>query len=383
MMPRAKITTVFFVAALGLLALCGAARGEEAARGQTGDSQALAEKESQILFERARDEKTGLEFIQLSLADDHLLIPYFHREMWSSDDKLILCERRGNMNLTYLCNWQKGKAEILDAAWNGQVRQAHYARTIDKIWFVRGREIWQGKPGGLAKRIHIMKTDGQITELSPNGSDTGFTVMLSVAGILKRIVYVEMSSGKETICYEGNRKLGHLQMCPTRDDLIMFADQHDSDNWQRMYTVLTNGREHFPFYAQSKGEWVTHECWTRDGKHVTFQSSFTRHPKWICMMDANGRNLRRIRAGDYWHCHGGNTGKLIAADQFYGQVHVVRSTDGQFRELTGKWTKAGKWIPQGLHSHPCLSRQERFLAHIDGRTGTARVRVYDLAQLEW
>lgn len=333
----------------------------------------------QVRFEHATDPETGWEYTLLSLQDDHLVLPYFHREMWSANSGWIICERH-NLKLTYLCDWQADQAEILDLVWNGEVRHACYGRTTDVIWFVRGREIWQGEPGGSAERVHTLETEGQIAELSPNSSDSGFAVMLSVAGLFKRLVYVDLASGAERICREGNRLLGHLQMCPTRDDLIMFADQHDYDNWQRIYTVLSNGREHFPFYAQRKGEWVTHECWTRDGEHVTF----TRHPEGLCIVDANGENARLVRAGDYWHCQGGSTGELIAADLWHGQVHLIRGADGACQALTEAWTEDGKWIPQGpLHSHPCLSRQERYVAHVDGRAGLARVRVYDLAPLRW
>jgi len=336
-------------------------------------------KELQVRFEQAADPETGWAFTLLSLSDDHLVLPYFHREMWSSDDRWLLCERQ-NVRLTYLCNWREGQAEVLDLAWNGAVHHACYGRTADKIWFTRGREIWQGTPGGPAERVHTLQTEGRISELSPNGSDSGFALMLSVADLFKRLVYVDLGSGEETICREGNRQLGHLQMCPTRDDLIMFADQHDAANWQRIYTVLTNGREHFPFYAQRKGEWVTHECWTRDGEHVTF----TRHPEGLCIVDANGENVRLVRAGNYWHCQGGRSGELIAADLWHGEVHLIRGADGAFQALTEAWTEGGKWIPQGpLHSHPCLSQQEQSVAHVDGRTGLARVRVYDLGPLCW
>jgi hypothetical protein len=264
--------------------------------------------------------------------------------------------------------------------WDGDVTKACFARQDDHIWFVREKAIWKGEIDGSAELICDVKTEGQITELSPNGSDAGVALMMNVQGMMKRVVFVDVQTGEETVCFEGNSRLGHLQMCPTRDDLILFADQHDFDNWQRMYTVLTNGREHFPFYAQQKGEWVTHECWTRDGQWVTF----TRHPEGICMVDGHGENVRLVKAGDYWHCQAGNSGEVIAADQWHGEVHLVRSSDGACVHVVEAWTEAGKWIPQGpLHAHPCLSQTEKFMAHVDGRTGLARVRVYDMDQLMW
>ena len=69
-------------------------------------------KELQVRFEQATDPETGWRFTLLSLQDDHLVLPYFHREMWSSDGRWILCERH-NVRLTYLCDWQDGRAEVL------------------------------------------------------------------------------------------------------------------------------------------------------------------------------------------------------------------------------------------------------------------------------
>ena len=217
----------------------------------------------QVDFEPQKDEHTGREFTLLSVGDDHLVLPYFHRECWSCENEWIVCECR-NLNLTCLCNWTEKRTEVLNLAWGGDVSNACYARTSDAIWFARGKAIWRGRLGGTAEQVHSVETDGEIAEISPNGSDTGMAMMLTVNGILKRLVYLDFSSGKETVCCEGNRWLSHLQMCPTRDDLILFCDGQDPRDWHRMYTVLNNGRQHFPFYTQKKGEWVTHECWTRN-----------------------------------------------------------------------------------------------------------------------
>jgi len=36
-----------------------------------------------------------------------------------------------------------------------------------------------------------------------------------------------------------------------------------------------------------------------------------------------------------------------------------------------------------LHAHPVLSRSERLVAHNDARSGAGRVRVFNLADLDW
>ena len=112
--------------------------------------------------------------------------------------------------------------------------------------------------------------------------------------------------------------------------------------------------------------------------------TFIRQREGLCTVDQNGEDARLIKAGNYWHAHGGDTGELIGSDQWQGQVHVLRSASGAFRELAGAWWSKDQFIPQGpLHPHPCLSHGDRFLAHVDGRTGRARIRIYDLSQLEW
>ena len=56
---------------------------------------------------------------------------------------------------------------------------------------------------------------------------------------------------------------------------------------------------------------------------------------------------------------------------------------GAIQVLAYDWQdkKEGE-IPKG-HPHSCLPRQEKYLAHVDGRTGKAHVRIYDFTQLAW
>jgi len=334
---------------------------------------------SDVVFGRGRDQASGREFLELSLDGDDLCLPYFHRECWSLDDRYLLCTAHGRKQ-TFLCDLQAEAAQPLEQAWDGPVAYAHWARRQEAVWFVRGREIWLGRPGGRAERVHAVSAEGEVTDISPNASDSGLAFILRVAGLLKRIAYVDLASGAETICCEGSFRWGHVQMCPTRDDLILHADQHDGENHQRMYSVLTNGREHFPFYAQRHGEWVTHECWTRDGRCVTF----IRHPHGLAVVDAEGANPRYFAGEDYWHCHGGNTAELIAVDGWRGRVLMLRPADGERRLLSGDWYTAGRMIEaHHLHAHPVLSRSERLVAHNDARSGAGRVRVFNLADLDW
>lgn len=331
-------------------------------------------------FEIQQDKDSQLEYTQISLENDHIIIPYFHREMWSQSGQWIICDRV-NTPLSYICDWQNKQYDILDFAWKGKVDHPHFARTSDKIWFNRGKKVMLGTIGNDSpEELYEIQSNGELQYLSPNADDTGFTIIVGIAGMFNKIIYVDLEKQTETVVREGNASFGHLQMNPTDKDIIMYADQHDADNFQRMYTIRTDGREHFPFYAQKKGEWITHECWTRDGQHVTF----IQHPNGLAMVDKEGENVESFHKGGYWHCHGGNDGTYIACDEWKGRINIIRNADGKVVMLTDHWVKEGEFIPQGpLHSHPCISYNEKHLAHVDGRTGQARIRIYELGQIEW
>jgi len=331
----------------------------------------------QICVEEARDAKTGVAYVRIGYESADVVHPYFHREAWSADDAGFIFS--ADREVWYL-DIASRQAIPLSGRAGGRISAPHVARDGRRLLFIRDRQVCVMPllKDGPVEVLFEIDADLKPCEISPNCDDTGMAVLVEVKEILRRVSYVELATKKRTDCFEGHRRIGHLQMNPAHRDTIMFADQHDAQNWQRMYTVKTDGREHFPFYRQRPGEWVTHECFSRDGKWVTF--TVAQPTKGLHAVRADGSDARRVAADRYWHACPSADASTIAADLYDGEVRLVRRETGEHRTVTPPWTPGGRMVPQGpLHPHPCLSRTGRWLLHVDGSSGRGVLRLIDVS----
>ncbi len=338
-----------------------------------------------ITIKDAREGQTQVTYLRIAHAKHDVRHPYFHRESWSADDAgFVFWSDDGE---AWYLDIASRRVTPLTRLAGGRIRALHVARNGEELFFIQGREICsmpipdQGGLPGEVEVLYEVEPDERPIEISPNSDDSGMAIMVEVRELLRRIRYVDLASRESKVCFEGHRRLGHLQMCPTRNELIMFADQHDAQNFQRIYTVKTSGREHFPFYDQKVGEWVTHECFSRDGKWVTF--TVAAPVKGLHIIRADETGARRVAQGKYWHACPSPDAGTIAADMYDGEVRLVDRDTGGFRTVTPYWTKGRRMVPNGRHHpHPCLSRSGRWLLHVDASDGRAALRLIDLKRLK-
>ncbi|MBN1342312.1 MAG: hypothetical protein JXQ73_06510 [Phycisphaerae bacterium] len=338
---------------------------------------------SPITISQARENATGVDYLRIAHAGGNVWHPYFHRESWSADDKGFVFHTDGEV---WYLDLASREVSPLSQRAGGPIGALHVSRDGHILFFVRGRQVCSmplTPETGLPGEIEVLhETDPTLApiEISPNADDSGLAIMVEVRNLFRRVCYLDLARRERRTCFEGHRRLGHLQMNPARQDLIMFADQHDPENFQRMYTVLTSGREHFPFYRQRPGEWVTHECFSRDGNWVTF--TVAQPVKGLHAVRSDGSEARQVAAGIYWHACPSADASVIAADLYDGEVRLVQRDTGEFKTVTPRWMPKGKMIPQGpLHAHPCLSRTGRWLLHVDGSGGKGVLRLIDLAKV--
>lgn len=332
-----------------------------------------------ISIERIRETEIGVHCVRIGHTSSDVWHPYFHRECWSADDAGFVFH--SDDEVWYL-DVASVEATSLSARATGPIGALHVSRDGRRLFFMRGQQLCAMPllADGDVDVLYEVEPALKPTEISPDAVDGGIALMVEVGEIMRRVCYVDLATRECTTCLEGNRRLGHLQMSPARRDRILFADQHDAENWQRMYTVKTDGREHFPFYAQQPGEWVTHECFSRDGKWVTF--TVAQPVKGLHIVRADGRDPRRVAEGCYWHACPSADAEIIAADLYDGEVRLVQRDSGEYRTVTPRWMPEGRMVPQGpLHPHPCLSRTGRWLLHVDGSAGRGVLRLIDVTAL--
>jgi hypothetical protein len=332
-----------------------------------------------ISVEDACENVTNVEYVRIGHASTNVSHPYFHRECWSSADAGFVFRSADEV---WYFDIASRKATPLSGRAGGRIGPLHVARDGQRLFFVRGQQlcVMPLMLDGDVEVLYEIDVPQRPCEISPNADDSGVALMVELKGLLRRICYVDPAAQTCTTCFEGHRRLGHLQMSPVRRDLILFADQNDHENFQRMYTVRTCGREHFPFYNQQPGEWVTHECFSRDGQWVTFTEA---EPiKGLHIIRADGRDARQVAAGRYWHACPSSDASLVVADMYDGEVRLVQRDNGDYRVVSPHWTPDRSMVSDGAcHPHPCLSRTGRWVLHVDGSSGRGLLRLIDVSTL--
>ncbi len=332
-----------------------------------------------IRIEDVHEGQTGVDYVRVWHVSADVWHPYFHRECWSADDAGFVFH--ADDDVWYL-DLASRVAAPLSARAGGEIGPLHVSRDGRRLLFVRGRQLCAMPLLEHGEVAVLCELDPSVRplEISPNGDDSGIALIVEVQEILRRVCYVDLATRACRTCFEGHRRLGHLQMNPARRDLILFADQHDAEDFQRMYTVRTDGRQHFPFYRQQPGEWVTHECFSRDGAWISF--TVAEPVKGLHVIRADESGARQVDEGIYWHACPAPDAAVIAADLYDGEVRLVERDTGRRRTVTPPWMPDGQMVadPQH-HPHPCLSRTGRWLLHVDGSSGRGVLRLIDTTAL--
>lgn len=273
-----------------------------------------------------------------------------------------------------------------------------------EIAFVAGREYYgfamdrHENYGVLAKEHIIFRYDCDTEEmievgaLPPGGRLTGHLTTSSSGMIfcgyqLKNCIYALVSldpkTGKSDILYQSDYNLGHTQVCPTDDNLILFVHETGGDALQRMWLFdVADGRA-YPYYVEREGDWITHEVWSADGEAVVFMKL----PRYLMIGSKDGHNFKVVteieqilhpgisydgkwfcadRIG-YWDLESPNLIYLINGET--GKHHVVASTDTP---------KTG-----ADHLHPSFNRKgDMILFSRPFQDGNTQVCLIDLNQIE-
>jgi hypothetical protein len=332
-----------------------------------------------FVVQEKRDPQTQVVYLSITHAAADVWHPYFHIESWSAGDAGFIFHAVKELWYFDLASRQ---SRSLTAQAGVTLGAPHVSRDGQRLFFLQKQQAC-GMPLLTAGPVStLFDVDPLWTphEISPNGDDSGMAFTAGFNGLYKRISYVDLQSKSVTPCFEGHNLIGHLQMNPALRDRIMYADQHDPANWQRIYTVKANGREHFPFYHQRPGEWVTHECFSRNGRWVTF--TVAQPNKGLHIIQSDGSSHREVAAGNYWHACPSADASMIVADLYDGEIRLVQRDTGRYRTLSAGWMPNGRMIPQGLlHAHPNLSRTGKWVLHVDGSSGRAGLRLIDVSRM--
>ncbi|AGC68705.1 hypothetical protein Cst_c17250 [Thermoclostridium stercorarium subsp. stercorarium DSM 8532] len=342
-------------------------------------------------FTTYTDPVTGYEIRQYTHGPERYTKLYFTTENFTVDDRYFFCNRQipEGANEVY-----RGKGELLKVeVETGEMK------------VVAGSEYhgfamhWYENYGVMVKGNNIIcrydcDTD-QITELGAlpeGGSITGHLTISKDGTIvcgykqwncIYALVVFDPKTGKSEVVYQSDCNLGHVQVCPTDPNTILFIHETGGDALQRTWLFDLKTRTARPYYVEVEGDWITHEVWTCDGEHVVFMKL----PRYLMMGSKDGHNFRVVaEIEQILHPGVSRDSKWFCADRigYLGVespnlIYLINGETGKYITLASTDTpKTG-----ADHMHPSFNRRgDMILFNRPFENGTTQVCLIDLNQLE-
>ena len=313
-----------------------------------------------------RDPVTGTEllFVTTHPAPDHNL--YFHERSWISDESMLLftSERPHGGPMGYL--FATGElVRLTTPSGNISAGTITASRYGNRVYGARGKDIIElslkiepsGDPG---VRSRVTATDRVICRLGPeeslccslNENCTGRLLGLGInAPGGQRVDVVDVRTGKRrTVCTYNYA--GHLQWSRTNPSLLSVAGLRN-----RLVVIdLAAGGVPREIHHQVPGEYVTHESWWANDL-MLFCGGFRDKESQVKSINPRTGEVRIVGTGawvpwtpdgddvlnrwNWWHAAGHESGRWIAADNWWGDIVIFDGKTGQPHRLTLRHSKYG------------------------------------------
>ena len=213
----------------------------------------------------------------------------------------------------------------------------------------------------------------------------------------KLYALVILDPGKEAeVIYLTDQHLGHVQICPTDEDLIFYIHETGGDAFQRTWMYDVKERYARPYYVEHPHEWITHEVWSADGSEMAIMkldppgfadgSKGEVHTGNIIIGDKDGRHFDVAASGvQCLHPAFSRDRKWLCADVISYLGTDIQEGVMLFERATGK----GKMIVtthtnggSADHQHPSFNRKgDMILFSNPDEKGIAQVSTIDLKQV--
>jgi oligogalacturonide lyase len=323
------------------------------------------------------DPVTGAQllFVTTDPARDHNL--YFHQRSWLADESMLLftsARPQGGL-MGYL--YATGELVRLVTP-TGGLSSPTAAKTGNRVFASRGREIVEltlsirpandpkVKPSEVTatERVICALPEGAALQayLTENSDGTLLGLDVRWPNGEQGIAVVDVKTGRiRDVCRF--KFAGHLQFSRTNPNLLSVAGIPD-----RLVVVdLAGGGRPRTIHRQESGEMVTHECWWINDT-LTFCGGYRDKEAHVKVIDVHTGRIWIAGAGawvpwvengddvlnrwNWWHAAGHESGRWIAADNWYGDIVLFDGTTTQMHRLTlGHRTYGG-----GEHPEPGWDR---------------------------
>ncbi|GHV27883.1 hypothetical protein FACS18948_5990 [Clostridia bacterium] len=331
------------------------------------------------------DDVTGYEIRRYTKGPERNSKLYFTTENFTPDDQFFFMNSQtGTEGLPTgtLCKVHVETGEIIPMAGN------------EYKGFYLDRE---GAFGVMCKGDVVCRMDvysGEITELGSLPKDGKVTGHLTTADTgrvacsyhqankIYALVIFDPVTGKSEVVYETDQRIGHAQICPTDENLLFFINETEGDALQRTWMYDIAARRARPYYVEHPNEWITHEVWAADGKHMAFMKL----PGNILIGDKDGRHFDIVAHHEQLlHPCISRDNQWLCADRISYLGVTVREGIVLANPHTGA-TKllchTGSCKSGADHQHPSFNRKgDMILFNNPDENGTAQVCAIDLNQV--
>ncbi|MDE3195197.1 MAG: PD40 domain-containing protein [Acidobacteriota bacterium] len=271
----------------------------------------------------------------------------------------------------------------------------------DRVFFVRGGEIWQLNLNSREER-RIVSFDGQLGEACPDSNGDWLVAAIKRGG--SNGLVCGRSDGSSWTFIPFPRTVIHPQFHPLEPEWIEFA----GDPAPRMHRVRRDGSGLECLYEHGNDEFVVHETFLGN----TGDLVFTVWPRALCRFDWTTRRISTIAGFNAWHITPNRAGTQVLCDTNHPDtgIWLIDAKTGERRFVCrsessnrgSQWLKSTyalnedfvaaqrdnlSWMetpadtiygPQWTHPHPAFSCNERIVTFTSDRTGYPQVYAVEL-----
>ncbi len=373
-----------------------------------------------------KDEKTGLEVVQLTGGDSNNYHFYFTDNSFSAGDREIyfLSDRASKIPevynlfkmdldsglITQVTAEQDGiqihghtktpDSEILVYVTGNRIKKLNTQTGQCEVIYEERPEVVLGIPFISPDKKYIGVPRNENVQISRGANYSGFKeTMFATKKAWITMVHLDGSAVYDV--YEDTHWVGHFQFAP--DDSTLATYCHEGP-WnlvhQRIWLLDLVQRSVKPCFRQDEDDCVGHEFWTRDGliffdnrrkgHDGTITSSKTQattadpdHSQipYIGLADKNGEVIRTIDMPFYCnHYHANNDNTLLVGDEVEDLVLIT--IGGEQAALQTLCTHKTSWYTQQVHCHPTFSWDSRKILFTSDRDGKGNLYLFDMGNLD-
>ena len=342
-------------------------------------------------MQRFRDTQTQAEITQITNhpSTNHSL--YFVNPSCTPDNKdyIFVSNRSGLFNL-YVANAGTGQIKQLTDIANLNTFSATPALTTREVYFTAGEEVRAVNVDTCLERT-LAVCEGAVGNLHLSGDGQLLVTGVSRRPTQRTLVIVPTDGSGAISVYTPPRAVGHIQLCPVDNDLILYS----SDIQQRMWLLNRKTLTERPLFLHDASVWITHESWFGQTDEVIF----THWPYALKRIQKDVDEAATVADFNVWHASSRRDGSRIVCDTTCPDrgLQLIEPQSGDHYPLCYPKSSNGgtRWAyntpeagevteatygPQSSHPHSCFTHDGTKVVYTSDCTGHSQVYVVTVTE---